>query len=32
MESCVALVEVQLSVEDSPLLMEAGLAENVTVG
>ena len=32
MESCVPFVEVQLSVEDSPLLMEDGLAESVTVG
>jgi hypothetical protein len=32
MLSCVASVEFQLRVEDSPLLMEAGLACNVTVG
>jgi hypothetical protein len=32
MVSCVALVEVQLSVEESPLLMEVGSAESVTVG
>jgi len=30
--SCVALVEVQLRVEESPLLMEVGSAESVTVG
>jgi hypothetical protein len=32
MESCVAFVEVQLRVDDSPLLMEDGLAESVTLG
>src|ERR1700676_3964006 len=32
MVSCVALVEVQLSVEELPLLMEVGSAESVTVG
>jgi len=32
MLSAVASVEFQLSVDDSPLLMEAGLACNVTVG
>jgi hypothetical protein len=32
MESCVALVEDQLKVVESPLLMEVGLACSVTVG
>jgi hypothetical protein len=32
MASCVASVEFQLKVADSPLLMEAGLACKVTVG
>ena len=32
MVSCVAFVEVQLSVEESPLLMEPGSAESETVG
>src|SRR5205809_1597059 len=32
MESCVASVEFQLKVDDSPLLTEAGLACSVTVG
>src|ERR1700724_3088608 len=32
MVSCVAFVELQLSVEESPLLMELGSADSVTVG
>jgi hypothetical protein len=32
MVSCVAFVEVQLSVDESPLSMEDGSAESVTVG
>src|SRR5229473_1720798 len=32
MVSCVAFVELQLNVEDSPLVMEVGPAESVTVG
>jgi hypothetical protein len=32
MLSCVASVEFQLSVDDSPFLMELGLARSVTVG
>jgi hypothetical protein len=32
MESCVASVEFQLNVADSPLLTEVGLAWSVTVG